>query len=62
MSLINELELRPRLFAGASARLEALSTKLLDRDISSPVGSEIEKKVLKVISIQGELRLDLPPG
>jgi hypothetical protein len=62
MSLINELELRPRLFAAASARLESLTTKLLDREIISPVGSEIEKKVLKVIPIQGELRLKLPPS
>jgi chromosome segregation ATPase len=62
MSLINELELRPRLFAAASARLESLTTKLLDRDISSPVGSEIEKKVLKLIPVQGELRLKLPPS
>jgi Domain of unknown function (DUF3854) len=62
MCLINELELRPRLFAAASARLEALSTKLLDREISSPVGSEIEKKEVKVIPIQGELRIKLPPG
>jgi Domain of unknown function (DUF3854) len=61
-SMMAELELRPRLFAAASARLESLTTKLLDRDINSPVGSEIDKKGVKVIPIQVELRLKLPPG
>jgi hypothetical protein len=62
MSIIGELDLRPRLFAAASARLEALSTKLLDREVSSSVGEGIEQKGVKVIPIQIELRIKLPPS
>jgi Domain of unknown function (DUF3854) len=62
MSTISELELRPRLFSAASARLSSLTTKLLEREISSPVGSEIETKMVKVMPVQIEIRLKLPPS
>jgi hypothetical protein len=55
--VVYELNLRPRLFAAASHRLELLSTKLLNNLNSSPVDGESPQKLVKVVAIQGELYL-----
>jgi hypothetical protein len=60
--VVYDLELRPRLFAAASHRLELLSTKLLNSPNNSPVDGKVDKKEVKVIPIQFELSLKLPPG
>jgi Domain of unknown function (DUF3854) len=59
---IVQLELRPRLFAAASLRLDVLSTKLLDSPHNRPVPTGIEQKFLKVSALQCELPLKLPPS